>query len=76
MTLLEAIPGIKYEIVTIIGPNRNRLSEMGFNPGCEISVCSKNSEEYRVVNCRGFKIGLRKEETQCILITELSHDEV
>jgi len=76
MTLNEAKLGIKYKIVSILGPNRSRLAEMGFNPGCEIFLESKGFDEYSVVNCRGVKVALGKNQTKYISIAEIIPEEV
>jgi Fe2+ transport system protein FeoA len=44
---------------------------MGFNPGCEIFLESKGFDEYSVVNCRGVKVALGKNQTKYISIAEI-----
>lgn len=71
MKLTDGIPGVKYEIISISGQFRNRLAELGFNPGCEIKISSKHFANYIVVNCRGSQTGLTKTETENIHIAEI-----
>lgn len=76
MTLVEAVPGVKYEIVSITGENRHRISQLGFNPGCEIFVSHIGFDSYKVVNCRGTKVALAKQELSNIIVFELPFDKV
>lgn len=76
MTLVDAVPGIRYEIVAITGPERGRISELGFNPGCEVTIYSKGFNEYKVVNCRGVKTGLGKNHLMNIIIAEIDDTRV
>jgi Fe2+ transport system protein FeoA len=69
MTLFDGSAGETYKIESICGTVRTRLSELGFNPGCEIKVLNKQHMDMMVVNCRESQIALRKEEAQCIHIT-------
>ncbi len=71
MTLNNAIPGIDYEIIHISGLYRQRLAEMGFNPGCNIRVTNKSIKDMMVINCRNSAIALRKEEADCIHIADI-----
>ena len=68
MNLCDAEEDKKYIIVEIIGNQRNRLSELGFNPGCHIFVHKISINGPLVANCRGSQIGLRKSEAECIII--------
>jgi Fe2+ transport system protein FeoA len=68
MTLFDGSAGHTYIIEHICGTVRTRLSEMGFNPGCKITILNKQHSDMMVVNCRESHIGLRKEEAQCIHI--------
>ena len=69
MTLFDGSAGETYRIESICGTVRARLSELGFNPGCEIKILNKQHSDMMVVNCRESHIGLRKEEAQCIHIS-------
>ena len=69
MTLFDGLPEETYTIEHICGAVRTRLSELGFNPGCEIKILNKQHTNMMVVNCRESHIALRKEEAQCIHIT-------
>lgn len=69
MNLCEAEENKKYTIIKITGAYRNRLSTLGFNPGCDIYVHKINNNGPLVANCRGSQIGLRKAEAECIYIT-------
>ena len=66
MTLFDGSAGETYKIESICGTVRSRLSELGFNPGCEIKVLNKQHSNMMVVNCRESHIALREEEAQCI----------
>ncbi len=68
MTLFDGFVGETYRIEFICGAVRTRLSELGFNPGCEIKILNKHNAAMMVVNCRESHIALRKEEAQCIHI--------
>ena len=68
MTLFDGFVGEPYKIEFICGAVRARLSELGFNPGCEIKILNKQHAAMMVVNCRKSHIALRKEEAQCIHI--------
>ena len=68
MTLFDGSAGETYRIESICGTVRLRLSELGFNPGCEIKILNKQHTNMMVVNCRESHIALRKEEAQCIHI--------
>ena len=68
MTLFDGSAGETYRIESICGTVRTRLSELGFNPGCEIKILNKQYADMMVVNCRESHIALRKEEAQCIHI--------
>lgn len=68
MTLFDGSAGETYKIIAICGTVRSRLSELGFNPGCEIKILNKQHTDMMVVNCRESHIALRKEEAQCIAI--------
>ena len=68
MTLFDGSAGETYRIESICGTVRTRLSELGFNPGCEIKILNKQHTNMMVVNCRESHIALRKEEAQCIHI--------
>lgn len=69
MNLCDAEENKKYTIIRIIGAYRNRLSELGFSPGCDIYMHKMDKDGPLVANCRGSQIGLRKAEAECILIT-------
>ena len=69
MTLFDGNSGETYKILSICGSVRIRLSELGFNPGCEIKILNKQHTDMMVVNCRESHIALRKEEAQCIHIS-------
>jgi Fe2+ transport system protein FeoA len=66
MTLFDGSAGETYKIESICGTVRSRLSELGFNPGCEIKILNKQHSNMMVVNCRESHIALREEEAQCI----------
>jgi Fe2+ transport system protein FeoA len=66
MTLFDGSAGETYRIESICGTVRTRLSELGFNPGCEIKILNKQHSNMMVVNCRESHIALREEEAQCI----------
>ena len=66
MTLFDGSAGETYKIESICGTVRSRLSELGFNPGCEIKILNKQHTNMMVVNCRESHIALREEEAQCI----------
>ena len=66
MTLFDGSVGETYRIESICGTVRSRLSELGFNPGCEIKILNKQHSNMMVVNCRESHIALREEEAQCI----------
>jgi len=68
MTLFDGCAGETYRIESICGTARRRLSELGFNPGCEIKILNKQLTGMMVVNCRESQIALRKEEAQSIFI--------
>ncbi len=68
MTLFDGSTGETYRIESICGTVRLRLSELGFNPGCEIKILNKQHANMMVVNCRESHIALRKEEALCIHI--------
>lgn len=68
MTLFDGSAGETYRIESICGTVRSRLSELGFNPGCEIKILNKQHTDMMVVNCRESHIALRKEEAECIAI--------
>ncbi len=68
MTLFDGSAGETYRIESICGTVRTRLSELGFNPGCEIKILNKQHTDIMVVNCRESHIALRKEEALCIHI--------
>ena len=68
MTLFDGSAGETYRIESICGTVRSRLSELGFNPGCDIKILNKQHTDMMVVNCRESHIALRKEEAQCIAI--------
>jgi Fe2+ transport system protein FeoA len=72
MTLFDGSAGETYTIESICGTVRTRLSELGFNPGCEIKILNKQLTGMMVVNCRESQIALRKEEAQSIFITLLT----
>ena len=69
MTLFDGSAGETYRIESICGTVRSRLSELGFNPGCEIKILNKQHSNMMVVNCRESHIALREEEAQCIHIS-------
>ncbi len=69
MTLFDGSAGETYKIESICGTVRTRLSELGFNPGCEIKILNKQHSNMMVVNCRESHIALREEEAQCIHIS-------
>lgn len=71
MTLFDGSAGETYKIESICGTVRLRLSELGFNPGCEIKILNKQHTDMMVVNCRESHIALRKEEAQCIHIASV-----
>ena len=71
MTLFDGSAGETYKIESICGSVRTRLSELGFNPGCEIKILNKQHTDMMVVNCRESHIALRKEEAQCIHIVSV-----
>lgn len=71
MILSDGIPGIEYEIINISGQYRNRLAELGFNPGCMIKITNKNITGMMVINCRNSAIALRKEEAECVHIADI-----
>ena len=62
MTLFDGSAGETYKIESICGTVRSRLSELGFNPGCEIKILNKQHSNMMVVNCRESHIALRKED--------------
>ena len=68
MTLFDGLAGNTYKIEHICGTVRTRLSELGFNPGCEVKILNNQHTDMMVVNCRESHIALRKEEAQCIHI--------
>jgi Fe2+ transport system protein FeoA len=69
MTLFDGSAGETYNIESICGTVRTRLSELGFNPGCKIKILNKQHTDMMVVNCRESSIALRKEEAQSIYIS-------
>jgi Fe2+ transport system protein FeoA len=71
MTLDDAEKNKIYQIISICGNARQRLSELGFNPGCKIRVVNKHYNGLLVINCRESQIALRKQEAKCIQIEEL-----
>ena len=70
MTLDLGIPGVEYEIIHIKGDYRNKLAEMGFNPGCKIKISNKSIRGMLVINCRNSAIALRKEEAASIHVSD------
>jgi len=72
MTLYEAKQDTTYIIKSILGIHRNRLSELGFNPGCKIKVTNKHHNGLLVINCRESQIALRKQEAECIQIEDIN----
>jgi Fe2+ transport system protein FeoA len=66
MTLFDGSVGETYKIEHICGAVRARLSELGFNPDCEIKILNKQHTNMIVVNCRESHIALREEEAKCI----------
>jgi Fe2+ transport system protein FeoA len=66
MTLFDGSVGETYKIEHICGAVRARLSELGFNPDCEIKILNKQHTNMMVVNCRESHIALREEEAKCI----------
>ena len=71
MTIIDAEQNKIYQIVSICGDVRQRLSELGFNPGCKIRVVNKHHNGLLVINCREGQIALRKQEAECIQIEVL-----
>ena len=69
MTLFDGSAGETYKIESICGTVRSRLSELGFNPGCEIKILNKQHTNMMVVNCRESHIALREEEAQSVYIS-------
>ena len=72
MTLYDANQGTTYLIKSISGIYRQRLSELGFNPGCKIKVTNKHHNGLLVINCRESQIALRKQEAECIQIEDIN----
>lgn len=68
MNLLDAEINQEYTIQSITGIYRQKLSELGFNPGCKIKIVNKQISSMMVVNCRESHIALRKDEAKCIFI--------
>lgn len=60
MTLFDGSAGETYKIESICGTVRLRLSELGFNPGCEIKILNKQHTDMMVVNCRESHIALKE----------------
>lgn len=71
MNLDDGIANKTYRIKSICGDVRQRLAELGFNPGCIIKVVNKHPNTLMVINCRDSQIALRKKEAHCIQIEEL-----
>jgi Fe2+ transport system protein FeoA len=72
MNLYDGLANKTYQIKSICGDVRQRLAELGFNPGCKIKVVNKHPNTLMVINCRESQIALRKQEAQCIQIEELN----
>lgn len=70
MTLYDAEQNKTYKIKSISGIFRQRLSELGFNPGCKITITNKHHKGLVVINCRESQIVLRKQEAECIQIED------
>ena len=47
MNLCDAEENKKYTIIRIIGAYRNRLSELGFSPGCDIYMHKMDKEKLK-----------------------------
>ena len=72
MTLNEAEQNKTYLIKSISGIYRQRLSELGFNPGCKITITNKHHKGLFVINCRESQIALRTQEAECIQIEDIN----
>lgn len=72
MTLYDANQNTTYLVKSISGIYRQRLSELGFNPGCKIKVTNKHHNGLLVINCRESQIALRKQEAECIQIEDIN----
>ena len=57
-----------YEILSVVGINRCRLAELGFNKGTLVSVNSHTENGPVKVNIRNYQIALRKEEAEDIIV--------
>jgi Fe2+ transport system protein FeoA len=57
-----------YEILSVVGINRCRLAELGFNKGTLVSVNSHSENGPIKVNIRNYQIALRKEEAEDIIV--------
>jgi Fe2+ transport system protein FeoA len=57
-----------YEILSVVGINRCRLAELGFNKGTLVSVNSHTENGPIKVNIRNYQIALRKEEAEDIIV--------
>lgn len=63
-----AIEGSVYEILSVIGNNRCRFAELGFNKGTLVTVNSHDENSPVKVNIRNYQIALRKEEAEDIIV--------
>ena len=70
MSLNDVEPNKIYKILQITGTYRNRLAELGFNPGCKIIVTNKHHKGLLVINCRESQITLRTKEADCIHVED------
>lgn len=71
MNLNDAEPNKNYKIKSISGFHRQKLAELGFNPGCNIKITNKSHHNLLVINCRDSQIALRKDEADCIFVESL-----
>jgi ferrous iron transport protein A len=61
--------GKKYHVISVTGPFRNRLSELGFTKNTPvILIRHMNNKGPIEVMIRGYFIILRHEEAECIIV--------
>ena len=61
--------GHKYKVISVIGPSRNRLSELGFTKNTTVVVVRHiNNKGPIEILIRGYYIILRHDEAECIIV--------
>ena len=70
--LSQCKKGSKCVILGLVGVHRDRLSQMGFNPGTRLLVANTDgSGSVLLIMIKGYQLALRKDEAKAVLVRVL-----